>query len=62
MHLLQFRQINKIQIKKNLEKKIGNVENKISDVSGLEVGEVENKILDVSELVKKIDYDAKIRH
>ena len=48
--------------------KIGEVENKIPDASGLvtftvlntKIGEVENKLLDVSGLVKKKYYDAKI--
>ena len=49
--------------------KIGEVENKIPDTSGLvttavlntKIGEVENRICDLSDLVKKTDYDAKIK-
>ena len=48
--------------------KIGEVENKIPNVSGLvtaavlnlKIGEVENEIPDVSGLVKKADYNTKI--
>ena len=51
-----------------LNKKIGEVENKIPDTSGsatiailnTKVSEVENKIPDVSKKVKKADYNAKI--
>ena len=51
-----------------LNTKIGEVESKISNVTGLatttvpntKISEVENKIPDVSKSVKKADYDAKI--
>ena len=50
-----------------MEKKLGEVENKIPDVSGLvtntvlntKIGKVENKISNASDLVKKVDYHAK---
>ena len=51
-----------------MEKKIGDVEFKISGINGsvttavldTKLGEIEHKIPDVSELVKKEDYDTKI--
>ena len=55
-------------VKQKLEKKIGDIDKKIPDVSGLmtmtvldtKIKEVDNKIPDLSGLIKKIDYEAKI--
>ena len=67
MHRLYFRQVNTTQLNKSREK-TGDVENKISDASGLvitafpnvKIGAVENEIPNVSGLEKKTVYDPKI--
>lgn len=62
-------QINTTQRKKFRRKKNGDVDNKVPGISGLEtnaalnikISGVENKISDISKLIKKADYDAKIK-
>ena len=68
MQLLQLTLINASQIKKKLEKKIGDFNNKIYDTSGLvittvlntNISEVENKILDTSSLLTTTVVNTKI--
>ena len=62
-------QINTIQRNKIRRKEIGDVDNKVPGIIGLEtnaalnikISGVEDKISDISKLIKKTDYDAKIK-